>query len=269
MKKKLKTAAGILTVIFCVLLGCEGKAGREELLLLPTEEEETPEGQVRAGSFEENTAGPGTPGSASAAAGQGEGEAAGQAGAGVSVGSATSQKVQAGVSAGNTAGQESPPASGERAVCVVHICGAVNHPGVYTMDGGSRIYQAIEEAGGFCPDAAEDYLNQADLLIDGMKVYVPTTAEVEESGEAHEWLSFAEKKESGEEGAEGKDSSFVNINTAGEDALCTLPGIGSSKAKSIIAYREKNGAYQKIEDIMNVEGIKDGVFLKIRDSITV
>ena len=64
-------------------------------------------------------------------------------------------------------------------------------------------------------------------------------------------------------------SSLVNINTAGEDLLCTLSGVGSSRAKSIIAYREQNGAFKKIEDIMNVEGIKDGLFQKIKDSITV
>ncbi len=61
----------------------------------------------------------------------------------------------------------------------------------------------------------------------------------------------------------------VNINTASQEQLCTLPGVGSSKAKSIIAYREQNGAYQRIEDIMNVEGIKEGVFQKIKDHISV
>ena len=65
------------------------------------------------------------------------------------------------------------------------------------------------------------------------------------------------------------ESTLVNINTAGEELLCTLSGVGSTRAKSIIAYREKNGRFQKIEDIMNVDGIKDGLFQKIKDSITV
>ena len=69
--------------------------------------------------------------------------------------------------------------------------------------------------------------------------------------------------------AKEEPSSLININTAGEEQLCTLPGVGSSKAKSIIAWREKNGAYRSIEEIMNVEGIKEGVFEKIKDSITV
>lgn len=146
--------------------------------------------------------------------------------------------------------------------CVVHICGAVNSPGVYTLEANSRIYQAVERAGGFREDADPDYLNQAGLIMDGMKIYIPTESEVENADGINSWWET-------EDGGMAKKSSLVNINTAGEDLLCSLPGIGSSKAKSIIAYREKNGAFQKIEDIMNVEGIKDGLFQKIKDSITV
>ena len=146
---------------------------------------------------------------------------------------------------------------------VVHICGAVENPGVYILDEDSRVYQAIEKAGGFREDADEDYLNQADALTDGMKLYVPTKEEVAQIGEAGNWQNISS-------GAYLQtENSLVNINTAGEEILCTLPGVGSSKAKSIIAYREKNGAFQKTEDIMNVDGIKDGLYQKIKDSITV
>lgn len=153
-------------------------------------------------------------------------------------------------------GEEDPA---EDAVCVVHICGAVQNPGVYTLESGKRIYQAIEAAGGFTGDAGEDYLNQADPISDGMKIYVPTLEEIEGT----RWQEIADQTVSDE----GKG--LVNINTADEELLCTLSGVGSSRAKSIIEYREKHGAYQKIEDIMNVEGIKDGLFQKIKDSITV
>ena len=146
---------------------------------------------------------------------------------------------------------------------VVHVCGAVENPGVYTLLSGSRIYQAVEAAGGFTPQAEEDYLNQADLVCDGMKIYVPT---LEEVGEA-DWQDFLEQ--SLEQVSPAEKSGLVNINTADEELLCTLQGVGSSKAKSIISYRETYGAYQKIEDIMNVEGIKEGLFQKIKDSITV
>ncbi len=162
-------------------------------------------------------------------------------------------------------------------VYVIHICGAVNKPGVYILDEGSRIYQVIEAAGGFREDAGEDYINQADFASDGMKIYVPTIQEAEEAlltekGEnagrigVFEGSSLDKEQKSQESGAA---SQLININTASEEALCTLSGVGSTKAKSIIAYREKNGAFQKIEDIMNVEGIKEGLFQKIRDSITV
>lgn len=155
--------------------------------------------------------------------------------------------------------ESSEEVSVEEETCVVHICGAVKNPGVYTLKPGSRIYQAIEEAGGFGEGAAEDYLNQADPISDGMKIYVPTFEEIQEA----DWQEIAGQASSGEK------NGLVNINTADEELLRTLSGVGSSRAKSIIAYRKEHGAYQRIEDIMNVEGIKEGLFQKIRDSITV
>lgn len=134
---------------------------------------------------------------------------------------------------------------------IVHICGAVARPGVYELAEGSRVYQAVEQAGGFTEDADREYLNQADILSDGLKLYVPTEEEAE---------MLPANEQSG--GA-------VNINTASEEMLDLLPGIGMEKAKSIVAYRQKNGKFQKIEDIMKVEGIKEGLFVKIKDSITV
>ena len=156
---------------------------------------------------------------------------------------------------------------------MVHICGAVNEPGVYTLEKGDRIYQAIEKAGGFRQDAEQNYLNQADVLSDGMKIYVPTQEEAREAEEDPVWVTSGAEgagvpKEQGTENA-GENPLSVNINTASQEQLCTLPGVGSSKAKSIIAYREQNGAYERIEDIMNVEGIKEGVFQKIKDHISV
>lgn len=134
---------------------------------------------------------------------------------------------------------------------IVHICGAVMCPGVYELAEGGRVYQAVEQAGGFTEDADKDYLNQADMLSDGLQLYVPTKEEAE-------MLPVKEKSDG-----------VVNINTASEEMLDALPGIGIGKAKSIIAYREKNGKFQTIEDIMKVEGIKEGLFVKIKDSITV
>ena len=92
-----------------------------------------------------------------------------------------------------------------------------------------------------------------------MKIYVPHLEELQDTA----WQEIAGTI------AENGDAGLININTADEELLCTLSGVGSSRAKSIIAYREQHGAFQKIEDIMNVEGIKEGLFQKIRDSITV
>lgn len=149
--------------------------------------------------------------------------------------------------------------STEKEMCVVHVCGAVQSPGVYTLEEGSRIYQAVEAAGGFTKEAGEDYLNQADRVSDGMKIYVPELSELQDMA----WQEISGSV------FENADGGLVNINTADEALLCTLSGVGSSRAKSIIAYRQEHGAFQKIEDIMNVEGIKEGLFQKIRDNITV
>lgn len=147
----------------------------------------------------------------------------------------------------------------EKEMCVVHVCGAVQNPGVYTLEEGSRIYQAVEAAGGFTQDAGADYLNQADRVSDGMKIYVPDLDELQDMA----WQEIP-----GNAFGNAEDG-LVNINTADEALLCTLSGVGSSRAKSIIAYRQEHGSFQKIEDIMNVEGIKEGLFQKIRDNITV
>ena len=147
-------------------------------------------------------------------------------------------------------------AEADKELIVVHICGAVESPGVYELPVGSRIYQGIQAAGGFSSEARQDFLNQAQVLQDGIRLYVPTVDEVDsESTFEHDTSS--------------EDKGLVNINTATEEELCTLSGIGSGKAQSIITYRTKNGSFKSIEDIMNVEGIKDGLFQKIRDSITV
>ncbi len=244
MKKRFMIPVGVLLFAVCIITGCQRK-GQGDLLL-----------PVYESGLEET---PGQPGDEQKDGAGNEGR--------MESGETGPESVR------GDRNEESPGADGgqpaeEEEDLVVHICGAVSRPGVYQMEAGSRIYQAVRMAGGFAQDAAQDYLNQADVLTDGMKVYVPTNEEVEALGEENSW------KDSGSTGTgnpekEYQDFALVNINTAGEELLCTLPGVGESKAKSIMAYREKNGPYQKIEDIMNVEGIKDGLFNKIKDSITV
>lgn len=265
--KVIKAATIAFAVIFCTFSGCERKEkGEEELLLTPQAEEgvfseERPDGKRENDAFEtEGTKEESDSRKASEEAESGGGNPA-----------VTDAGLESG---GNLAGAGRDSESGGEAKenpRAVHVCGAVKSPGVYFMEPDARVYQAVEKAGGFEPEADKDYLNLADALFDGMKIYVPTRAEVEAGGE----IRWKEPGSSGREtpeksGSKEQGGSFlININTADEAELCTLPGVGSSKAKSIIAYREKNGAYRKIEDIMNVEGIKDGVFQKIKDSITV
>lgn len=140
--------------------------------------------------------------------------------------------------------------------CYVYVCGAVNSPGVYSLPAGSRIYEAVRLAGGLREDAREDGVNQAEEVSDGQMVRIPAQ---DESG-----------TESGGAIDEARDSDGkININAAGLDMLMTLPGIGESKAASIIAYREESGSFSSIEEIKNITGIKEGVYSKIKDYITV
>ena len=134
----------------------------------------------------------------------------------------------------------------------VHVCGEVKQPGVYKLDAGSRVYMALDAAGGMTDAAAEDVVNQAEALSDGKQLYIPSKDEY--------------MKQSMQ--AEGSDGGKLNINKASKEELMTLSGIGEAKADAIIRYREENGNFQSIEEIMEIEGIKEGVFQKIEDGIT-
>lgn len=156
-----------------------------------------------------------------------------------------------------------PEATPEPEKIYVDVRGAVADPGVYVLESGSRVFQALEAAGGILPEGAGAYVNQARLLTDGQQVYVPTQEEAKrQEGSAPGLLPDAGAESAG---AGGK----VNINTADETQLTTLSGIGPSKAQAIIAYREENGGFSSIEEIMNVQGIKEGTFGKIKDDIAV
>lgn len=145
----------------------------------------------------------------------------------------------------------------------VFVCGAVQAPGVYALEQGSRVYEALILAGGMTPEGAAEYVNQAQPLVDGEQIYIPTKEEVQQGTAGEKKDLFIKTEEDTE------NDSKVNINTATEEGLKSIPGIGDTRAKSIIQYREENGGFQTIEDLMNVPGIKKGVFEKLKDSITV
>lgn len=146
-------------------------------------------------------------------------------------------------------------------IAYVYVCGAVNAPGVYELASDARVYEAIALAGGTCENAAADALNQASVVTDGERIYIPTREELEKG--------IVDLKEPEVTGADNKNEGKININTASKEELKSLPGIGDAKADSIITYREANGPFQAIEDMMNIEGIKEGVFNKIKDKIIV
>ena len=155
--------------------------------------------------------------------------------------------------------KESSEEETQETLCYVYICGAVAKPGVYAVPSHARVYEVISLAGGLLAEAGEQAVNQAREVVDGEMIRVPTKEELS-AGEAEQ--SF------GDEGTEVQDG-LIDINRADAAELMTLPGIGASKADSIISYREENGGFSSIEDIMNVEGIKEGVFNRIKEHIKV
>ena len=128
----------------------------------------------------------------------------------------------------------------EMGSCMVYVCGAVENPGVYELPENSRVYEAVAMAGG--------------MTEDGQMLRIPTMEEV---------AAAQEESES------NVDDGLLDINRASVADFMTLPGIGQSKAEALFQYREAHGRFSSIEEIMNVDGIKEGVFNKIKDSIKV
>ena len=132
----------------------------------------------------------------------------------------------------------------------VYICGHVEHPDMYSLPQGSRLYDIIKLAGGLTEDADRNNINPAQVLKDGERVYIPAEGEQD---------PFTGQKEDGK----------LDLNTATEEQLTTLPGIGEKKAEIIYRFVAENGPLTDIEQLMEIPGIKEGVFSRIKDLITV
>lgn len=148
----------------------------------------------------------------------------------------------------------------------VDVQGAVKAPGVYQLPEGSRVFQAIEMAGGISGEAAVEFVNQAGVLEDGQQIRIYTREEAEELQK--------EKKLIDESGSPAKEAekltdSRVNINRADKTALMTLTGIGETRAEAILDYREEHGGFASVEELMQVDGIKGKTYEKLKDQITV
>lgn len=148
---------------------------------------------------------------------------------------------------------------------MVDVKGAVHHPGVYELTTDQRIIDAIQMAGGYLEDAETTLINHAQKLEDEMVIFVPKKGETYPP-EIHDSIQAFTPNVSN---SSSKETSKVNINSATESELLSLPGIGPAKAQAIISYRQEQGAFKQIEDIKNISGIGDKTFEKLKDMITV
>jgi competence protein ComEA len=147
----------------------------------------------------------------------------------------------------------------ENSVLIIDIKGAIKQPGVYELQTGARVHQLIEMAGGLMNDADELAVNLAAPLEDGMVVYIPKKGEVTTNNQ------FTLPTD--QDGSHGTDK--VNINLATSEELQTLTGIGPSKAEAIITYREENGPFTTPEGLLEVSGIGEKSFEKLKEEITI
>lgn len=170
---------------------------------------------------------------------------------------------ESGTPAGETANAAAEIRNADSDTVLVHICGEVQTPGVYELTADSRICDVLLLAGGFTADAATEAVNMAAGIEDGMQIVIP--AETDRTSETT-GNSFYR---TGETAAGKTESQPVNINTADKETLMSLPGIGAGKAEAVIAYREAGGVFKDIKDIMLVDGIKEGVYARIKDKICV
>lgn len=151
-----------------------------------------------------------------------------------------------------------PDAEDEKQMIYVDICGAVNNPGVYSFHEGTRVFEVIAAAGGLTDDACLESVNRAESVTDGQKLYIQNKIEWEQQKSDGLLQTNTET-----------DDGLINLNDASESELCTLPGIGATRAQAIIAYREEQGGFATIEEIQNVSGIKSGTYEKIKNLIKV
>ncbi len=147
----------------------------------------------------------------------------------------------------------------------VHVAGAVYQPGVYRLRAGSRVLDAVQEAGGPLPDANVDVLNLAQILEDGQKVLVPVKVPAGETPTA----PFVSPAFGTAAGGNAVSGTLININTADARALESLPGIGPALAQRIVEYRTANGPFTSPDDLVNVPGIGDKKLVQLRDYVCV
>lgn len=144
---------------------------------------------------------------------------------------------------------------------LVDVEGAVTSPGLYSLDEGARVGDAVNAAGGLAADAAPAQINLARKIADGEQVYV--------ASENDAVIPASQPALSGDSVTKGSEQGKVNINSASSDELQKLSGIGPSLAERIIDYRESNGLFTSIDDLQNVSGIGKTRFANLKEKICV
>lgn len=155
------------------------------------------------------------------------------------------------------------PVPTEAPQLAIHITGEIVCPGVYRTYDGAILQDLVDMAGGLTDKADTYVINLAIRVRDGMRIHIPSVDD-----ESKIWLIEGGRVSDGK-ASDDKVNSLVNINTAGIDELMTLSGIGESMANDIINYRSEHGFFLSIEEIMNVPGIKEAKFSRIKNQITV
>jgi competence protein ComEA len=161
------------------------------------------------------------------------------------------------------AGSTTTTAAGASQDVTVHVAGAVTRPGVYELDGDARVIDAVESAGGGVPEADLDRLNLAEKLVDGERVLV------QKVGDPAVAAAPGVPAGSGHPGTTGAPAGPVNVNSATQAELETLPGIGPALAQSIIAERDRRGGFRAVNELRSVRGIGDKRFADLEPLVTV
>lgn len=158
----------------------------------------------------------------------------------------------------------SEPEPAAPSLVYVHVGGAVASPGVYAVEEGARVDDAVAAAGGLTADAAPDAVNRARVVADGEQVVIPTVQELEQAP-----LAPAEGGGGGASASPAGGGGPVNLNRATAAELTTLSGIGEATAAKIIADREANGPFATVDDLMRVPGIGEKKLAALRDAVCV
>ncbi len=256
----------LFLMMFALMSALTGCAERQEIYLAGGTS--GPENLMDTESTEEESPAAETPNTVQGTPGEEHGMAREASGPEIGIGDRAATETLSGQTGAEDSGS---PDGGQTPAGYVYVCGAVREPGVYPMYEGMRVFEAVRLAGGFAQNADQEWLNQAETVQDGQRLCVYTLEETAQLRliQADGGIgAFGDSPAVGNS-SPGSGDGKVNLNTADSETLKTLPGIGDAKAEAIIQYRQENGAFSVIEEIQNISGIKNAVFAKIKDLITV